>query len=342
MCLLAGPAGAGGLDLSGQHLDPLLAEGTAFTLQVTSIDPSITGRAATGAGSGDSAPRFMTTEITAKTEITPLLHLAAVFDEPFGIKTLYSRAGAYPGRGAGAEIISRAFTLAARYDVTPDIALIGGIRSQSVSFQAMVPLAGFYGIRSETHRETGFVAGAAIDLGRSTIAAVYNSAIEYRIPAAETGGAAPGASMIPVATPQSVNLSVSAEITPATTLTARARWVDWSGFEIAPRNYAITAGMPLLSYGSDTVTYALDLTHAITDHWSVDAALTLENATGGAHDLRPVDGFVALGAGVTWQRDIWALSGAVHTVQYGDTETGLGRFSGSRATHASVKFGLAL
>jgi long-chain fatty acid transport protein len=156
----AGLVQAGGFDRTGQDTSIMLKEGSMVEITSVSVNPKITGAYTSGgASSGEVAPNYSFTNIGFRTKVSDNFAIAIIQDSPFGAEINWT-SGTY--NGTKAEVKSTATTMLTSYDMD-NVTVYGGLKNQSLSASASVPLVDTYTITSTADSSVGYVLGAAFE-----------------------------------------------------------------------------------------------------------------------------------------------------------------------------------
>ena len=347
--LAAGAAQAGGLDRSGQSIEPLFEEGRWVQFSYGYVSPDVSGtqqvplseQSPAGAGSGDALESFSQYGLAFKDDVSDRISYAVIFDQPFGADVSYGLGTTYFGRGSTAELDADALTVLLRYEFDRGVSVHGGLRYQELGATAFVPFVTSvdpeiaarpgapYDADGDRDGGIGYTAGIAYERPAIAlrVALTYHSEVQHEIDTIEDTAFAPGPvpSTTDVETPQSLNLDFQTGIAPGTLLFGNVRWVDWSDFDISPAIFTAAAGgTPLVGYENDYVSYSLGIGRQITDNFA--GALTLGYEPGDAEfvtNLGPTDGSYSIGLGGTYTVGGLELTGGVRYVKLMDTQTTL-------------------
>lgn len=352
--LAAGTAQAGGLDRSGQSVEPLFEEGRWVEFSYNYVSPDVSGTqqvslsptSLAGSRSGDVLESFSQLGLAFKDDVSDRISYAVIFDQPFGADVDYGIGNGYFGQGSTAELDSDALTVLMRYKFDRSISVHGGLRYQTLSASAFVPFvtapegptAGVpYEADGDTDGGIGYVAGIAYERPEIAlrVALTYQSEVEHEIDTSETSAFAAGVvdTVTDVETPQSLNLDFQTGIAPGTLLFGNVRWVDWSDFDISPATFTAASGIALVAYENDYVSYSLGLGRQITDNLS--AAVTLGYEPGDAdfvNNLGPTDGSYSIGIGGSYSVGALELSAGVQYIRLLDTQTTISELNGAEAS----------
>ncbi len=316
---------AGGVDRSGQSILAIFEKGNYAELSFGAISPSVSGALFPGFGgvpSGDMAESYLSLGFAIKTELRNGLDFALILDQPFGADVNYPLATGYPAQGTTAELNSTALTGVLKYTTQSNVSVFGGLRYQMLEAQAFVPFVAGYSADGQSDAGLGYLVGVAYEKPEIAlrVALTYSSKISHKLETAEFGGAFN--TITPIDTPQSLNLEFQSGIAKDTLLFGSIRWVDWTNFEIDPVNYP--APTPLVSYDSDTVSYALGVGRRFNETWSAAVTLGYEAPVGGlAANLGPTDGYKSIGLGATYTEGPMKITGGIRYVDVGKAQTSL-------------------
>lgn len=349
-------ASAGGLDRSGQSIAVLFEEGRYAEFSLGGANPDVTGvesfpLLAPFDASGQVSPSFVNFGAAYKADLNDTLSYAVIYDQPFGATVDYDPASfPYVAAGSMAEYSSQAITGVLQYNFPNNVSLFGGLRLQESEANATIPFVDSYSVVGEADWGVGYVLGAAYEKPEIAlrVALAYNSEIEHSLDTTETSGTfGTTTSSTEFSTPQSVNLEFQSGIAADTLLFGSVRWVEWGQFEIAPADYSIIAGRPLVAYPGDYVTWTLGVGRRLSDMWSVAATLGYEEPIGDfVSNLGPVDGFASIGFGATYTHDNIKVTGGIRFIEIGDAMTqstvpgvALADFTDNTAVALGVKVG---
>ena len=348
MTVAAHAAGAGGLDRSGQSILAIFETGGYAELSFGAVQPSVSGTADPifgGFPSGTMSENYFSVGAAYKTELRNGLDIALIIDQPFGADVNYPAGTGYFAAGSTASLTSTALTGVLKYRMANNISIFGGLRYQTLEARVSVPFVGQYTAAGAPDDALGYLVGVGFEKPEIAlrVALTYASAITHELDTAETLlGFLTFDSLTEIKTPQSVNLEFQTGIAKDTLLFGSVRWVDWTEFVIDPPNYPLSD--PIVSYDSDTVSYALGLGRRFNEAWSAAVTLGYEAPTGGfASNLGPTDGYKSIGIGATYARDNLKITGGVRYVDIGDAQTTLGfgvsasDFTDNHAIGAGVK-----
>lgn len=356
--LMAGHAGAAGIERTAQSTAILFEEGRYVEFAFGRVMPDVSGAKTVAPGvemttGGNVLSAYNAASLAFKTPVTPDLDLALVIDQPIGADVAYP-AGSYVIGGTTATVDSTALTLMGRYRLPSDVSLIGGVRMLRTSGDVNMPVATAMGVipyNMSTSEETdwGYLLGIAWerkDIGLR-VSLTYNSAIDHRFRAHEITALGAFDTEFTTTIPQSVNLEAQTGIAADTLLFGSIRWVDWSAFDIDPTAYrtmnpANPGGEKLVGYEKDYTTYTIGLGRRFNETWSGALSLSYEDkAQRLASNLGPTNGYVALGAGLSYTAGPLEVTGLVRYVDFTSTNTERidATFSGNHAWAAGIRIG---
>ncbi|MDJ1007133.1 MAG: outer membrane protein transport protein [Paracoccaceae bacterium] len=353
--LFASAAHGGGVERSAFSTRVLFQEGTYAEFSFGAVSPDVSGNAVAGLGgfpSGDMAADYVQFGAAFRADLNERLSYAIIFDQPYGADVDYAAGTGYFAAGSTASLNSSAVTAMLKYTTPDNFSVYGGLRAQTLSAEAVVPFVDNYSADGAQDEGFGYIFGAAYERPEIAlrVALTYISKIRHELDTTETTDTfgADRRSTTTVDTPQQLNLEFQSGVAQDTLVFGAVRWVNWSDFDISPDDYAtVTSGGSLVSYDSDTITYALGVGRRLNDAWSVSASASYEAPTGGfASNLGPTDGNTTLNLGAQHTRGNVSISGGVSYAFIGDTETTLdginaaSDFSGNNAIGAGVRVGV--
>jgi len=254
LSLLAAPALAVGLDRSNQNITAIFEEGNHLGLSFGYVMPSISGtdNFVPGVEYDGVAESFAQIGASLKFQINPQLSAALIFDQPYGVDLLYpgDPAGSMFG-GTAAQLDSYALTAIARYEITPNFSIHGGVRGQQLSGDitlsglAYAGLSG-YNVVLEDSMGFGYVVGAAYERPDIALrfAVTYHSAITHEFNSIESVNGAvvnPG-SVTTVEAPDAINIDFQTGIAPDTLLFGQIRHARYSQTLVSPDFFAANTG----------------------------------------------------------------------------------------------------
>lgn len=346
----SGAANAAGVDRSGQSTAILYESGNYFTASYGHVSPQISGVQviqigpySKGSRSGDAAPSYEQYSAGYKHDFGNGIEAAIIYDEPFSALIDYENNSGYFAQGARANFETRSFTGLVKYTFDTNVSVFGGLRHQTLRADSSIPyvtanfgpLAGApYVASGKRDSGLGWVAGVGYEIPEIAmrVSLTYNSEIDHTIKTHESSVLGTSRSKTDVTTPQSLNLEFQTGIAPKTLLFGGIRWVEWSAFEIAPKDYLYLTGLgnpdngsPIVSFDHDTWTYALGVGREFTEDFSAAISMAYETQVHGfAANLGPVDGLFSLSLGGTYKIESWELSAGVTYAWFGDTSTSAG------------------
>jgi len=305
--LWATTALADGVDQSGQPVTLLFRPGTYAELGYTSWDPTLVGHDGSGTRSGNVFGTYAFANAGFKTDLGEHWSAALIFDQPWAVHVDYPGGGfAYAGTNARTDTVELTGLL--RYRLDDNWSLHGGLRAATFGADVALdgPAFGNLGYKWKADHDWGYgyVAGGAYEIPAMAlrVALTYSSEVDYTLSSTETvPGLGRQSSKTDVTMPQSVNLDFQTGLNQKTMLFGAVRWVDWSGWTIAPAMLKQLSGSPLVADDSDTFLYKLGLGRQLTDRFAgaIEIShLSRENSVQGA--LQPFDGYTSLGLGGTY------------------------------------------
>lgn len=341
LAVSASGALAGGIERSSQSIGILFEEGGFVELSFGSVMPDVSGSLGGGAvPSGNMAADYISLGLGVKQDINDKLSFALILDQPYGANVSYPGTfgvDPYPFAGTTAEIKSTAITAVGKYKVGERTSVIAGLRYQTMSGVASIPLVGGYTLDVTGSGGFGYVVGAAYEIPDIAlrVAVTYNSEITHNMTGTEFGALA---SDFDITTPQSFSIDFQSGVAADTLVFGSIRWVEWSQFDISPTNYPLN---PLVSYAEDRTTYTLGVGRKFSEKFSGSVALGYEATAGGvSSNLGPTDGFFSVQLGGKYTMNDMTISGGVRYITIGDATTSIGAdFADNSAIGIGVKVG---
>lgn len=333
LSVFAGQTFAAGLERSPQQIDALFEKGTYAEVSYTHIDPDVQGTDTSKNHISDMAEDFRTVGYAVKTDLTPSLHLALIFDEPFGAKVKFEGDNNFIAKNLPAsdantrvEVKSKNLTTLLGYNLNKNFMIYGGPALQELT--ADVHLRGLtYGLNSGYNNSfddiaLGWVAGMSYAKPELGILAslTYRSEIDHKtnikedVPLADfltANGLADFSDYShnnsgTITTPESVNLNMQTGLNPTTALYAKVRWVPWGDFAYYPpmlkeATAAIKKGkdgngLPLVNYHDDQIAVELGLGKRLSPKLAMSVSGLWDSGAGApAPTLGPVEGYWGVG-----------------------------------------------
>lgn len=241
----ASMAQAGGTERTQQSALILYQKGNLVELGFGHVMPKLSGEMnGDGNPSGDIANDFNSPSVSLKMDVNEDWALALILDKPWGSDIVY---GASSADLAGQEAYANttAATVLAKYQASKNFSAFGGLRVQRSGGYTVLDGTVYSGLPDQPYEVTfedqtglGYVLGVAYEVPERAmrLALTYNSEVHYDYPTTETfDGASFGASDDTASvTPQSINIDFQHALDARTILTASARWVEHSAFQLTP------------------------------------------------------------------------------------------------------------
>jgi long-chain fatty acid transport protein len=340
---------AAGLERSSQQIDALFEKGTYAEIGYTHLAPDVSGTDTDGNHVSDLAEDFQTFNYAVKTDLTPSLRVALIFDEPYGAKVKFEGdnnfiATDFPASDANTRVAvkSKNVTTLLGYNLNKNIMIYGGPALQEVS--AETHLRGkTYGKNSGYNMTfddiaVGWVAGMSYAKPELGILAslTYRSEIEHEstihedVPLADLvfAGNYSHNNKGGLTTPESVNLNMQTGLNPSTALYAKIRWVPWSDFTYYPpvlkaaTQTAVGRGLPLANYHDDQTSVEIGLGKRLNQNLAISVSGSWDSGSGDpAPTLGPVQGYwgAGLAAKYNFNKNVAFSLGGRYT-WFGDAE----------------------
>lgn len=324
---------AGGIDRSGQSVSIIFEEGSYAEFSYSYVDPSISGTVL-GADSGDMANAYSMIAGGFKMDYGSKISVALIMDQPFGASSEYIDPSFYTG--VMADLNAFALTGVVSYDATENFVVFGGIKAQTISAEAAVPIVGGYTVDAESGTGFGYLVGAAYQKPEIAlrVALTYQSEVTSDHDSLEFGAFT---DITTITTPQSINLEFQSGVNQKTLVFGSVRWVNWSDFAISPPNYPLG---DLVSYDNDVITYSIGVGRKLTDTLSGAITVGYEASQGGTSSiLAPTDGNLSIGAGLTYTMGMTEITGGAKYIMIGDAtdEVTAGDFADNTAWAFGIK-----
>lgn len=231
--------------------------------------------------------------------------------------------------------------------------LTGEVHLRGVAYQG----AQGYDAKISTDTAVGWVAGVSYSKPEIALKAAltyrskikHDSVISEVFPALGANGTT--SRDFSVTLPESYNLDFQTGVNPTTLLTAKVRYVPWSGFDIRPPTYGdatlISAGkkLPIVSYDKDQWSAEIGFGKKLSDKLSVAGNIGYDSGAGNpATSLGPIKGYYSVGLGAKYSvTPEWSVSLGGKYLKFGDAQAQLptnaivGRFKDNDGFIAGLK-----
>lgn len=320
MLFSAPMAQSGGLDLSGQPVDLLFAEGSEFRLKIGRPMPSISGNySVPGFGdTGNVSDPFLAGSMGVKMDISERLSFSVELDRPYFGDVDYRQWAAGPFRGT---VDSRQITGLLRYKLNERWSVYGGPRFTKLTGQ-LNALGAVSDL--DASEEVGFVGGIAFEIPEYFMLAslTYSTAQEHELPT--NGLFLPPGATAPVSVdntttgiylPEQIRLDLRSPINEKTIVQGSIRWADWSGTYIYP-GQSLGSGTNTVAEFANTWVYDVAVTRLLSDTYAVTGSISYEpdNSTAPSF-LNVAGGSTTLGAAVTrFDENVTSTLGLTYTM----------------------------
>lgn len=328
-------AQAGGIDRSGQLLNPIFRDGTYGQLSFGYSQPSVDGTdAITGRPISNVAKGFPSPGFGFKTDINDSWSVSILGAEDFGADIEYPglpQASALGGTIATTNGYS--VTVLARYKFDENWSTHGGARFNrqdgkiSLNGLAYGSLAGYL-VELDDDIGVGYVIGGAYERREIglRVALTYNSKISHKFDTQESLSGVPIS--LPTTTdtdmPQSVNLDFQSGIAKDWLVFGSIRWAEFSQFLVEPIMFERLTGVGLVEL-EDTTTFTLGVAHRFTENWAGSASFIYEEPqTRVVSPLSPYTGLQAVQLGAQYTVDNIEVSAIVRYSRPGNALPGTG------------------
>lgn len=323
LSVCAGQTYAAGLERSPQQIDALFESGTYAEVGYTHMSPDVTGTDVSGNKISDMAEDFQSLNYAVKTNLSPNLRLAVIYDEPFGAEVKFEGENNFVATNRPAadaqtrvEVKSKNVTTLLGYNLNKNVMIYGGPALQQL--EAEVHLRGrTYPVNSGYNNRfddiaVGWVAGMSYAKPEKGILAslTYRSEVEHKttinedVPLADIvfEGDYSHSNSGTITTPESLNLNLQTGLNSTTAVYAKVRYVPWSDFAFYPpvlkAASAVATGksQPLVDYDNDQTSVELGLGKRLAPNLAVSVSGLWDSGTGDpAPTLGPVNGYWGAG-----------------------------------------------
>ncbi|SLJ84709.1 outer membrane protein transport protein [Psychrobacter sp. DAB_AL43B] len=389
-------AGAAGLDRSGQPSEDFSSSGTIAYISAYQISPDISGKESNGDNIPDIGEKYEGYGYGVKTDINDRFSVGVFYDQPLGAKILYQGDNSLTNINAVnndrkqtvVDVSTDNFTglLGVNLGANNNFKIYGGPVLQKIEGElainsknpALAAVNG-YTLNIPKNEAYGYMVGAAYvkpEIGLKA-AITYRSEIDHDVNYAESMPYIIGVNtQLPPAlrleptqtkekeltTPKSVNIDFQTGLNATTLLTAKARWVPWSGFNITPplldeNGVALNAlqgkvvdEVRLLEYDKDSYMLEVGLGKRLTPKFAVSGSIGWDSGAGNpVSPLGPTEGYYSVGLGAKYNlTPEWAVSAGAKYLMLGDAEgllassgTKIGQFEDNDAYLVGLKLSYA-
>ena len=343
-------AWAGGLDRSGQSLSPLFEKGRYLGVDGYYSRPSVHGRDAMGASTGNVAPSYAQWGLSYKQDLSPQWSVALMLTRPFGLEVGYDRSASPLLGGTEVKLSTRELQGVARYQFNEQWGVHAGVRLQqshgSVALQGLAygALNG-YRVKFARSTEPGYLLGMSYERPEIAlrVVATYYSEIKHRVKTTENLW--PGATQTASTSPQTFNLDLQTGITPSTLLFGQIRWGNWEQFQLRPHAFAAATRGGSLTDLDNSLTYTLGVAHKLAPQWTGFVALAYDKKSQSMplSPLRPSSGRQGYTLGLLYDNQVVKISPWVSYQKLGGAEVSTTQVPLARFGESSAKaFGMQM
>ena len=324
LSVCAGQTYAAGLERSPLQIDALFESGTYAEVGYTHMSLDVTGTDASGHSISNMAEDFQLFNYAVKTDLSPNLRLAVIYDEPYGVKVKFDGENNFVATNLPAEdaktrvdVKSRNITTLFGYNLNKNVMIYGGPALQQL--QADVHLRGLtYGPNSGYNNHfddiaVGWVAGLSYAKPEMGILAslTYRSEVEHKATIKED---VPLADLLgidyshqnsgTITTPESINLNLQTGLNATTAVYAKVRYVPWGDFAYYPpvleaataKAKQLSKGLPLVNYSDDQTAVELGIGKRLAPNLAISVSGLWDSGAGDpAPTLGPVNGYWGAG-----------------------------------------------
>lgn len=372
---------AAGLERSPQAIDALFESGTYAEIGYTYISPDITGQdkpvgtQTSATAISNIAKDFKALNYAVKTDLTPKLRLAVIYDEPFGAEVEFSGQNNFVAENregmnkyTRVQVKTKNITTLLGYNLNPSLMAYAGPAIQEVKADTYLRGIAYgagngYDNKLADDLAVGWVAGIRYVKPEMGLAAslTYRSEIDHKtttnenVPLADMIGLDyEHVNPITVTTPESYNLNLQVGLNKTTVLFAKTRFVPWSNFEYRPAilNDATQIalggdkGLALVDYSKDQIAAEIGLGKKMNTDLTVSTSLLWDSGAGNPVTvLGPVEGYWGVGLGAKYNltsQVAFSLGGRY--LWFGDAEGKVsdGRVVGSFENNTGYMVGVKL
>lgn len=386
-------AGASGLDRSGQPSEDFSASGTLAYVSAYHISPDISGVDINGGKIDSLAEEYEGYGYGVKTDVNDKVSVGVFYDQPFGAAVSFEGDNLLTKTTNGqfmptsADVSTDNFTgmLGLNLGANNNFKVYGGPVLQKIEGDVKlhgdgVSLLDGYTLNIAKNDAYGYMAGVAYvkpEIGLKA-AITYRSEIDHDVNYAESMPLINRYNMNPnlpaalrleatqtkeaeLTTPKSVNIDFQTGLNATTLLTAKARWVPWSDFVIAPpllntnvvsaTNTAAQAVLinkaNLLQYSDDAYMVEVGLGKRLTPALAVSGSIGWDSGAGNpVSPLGPTEGYYSVGLGAKYNvTPAWSVSAGAKYLMLGDADGQLaasGKTLGTFEDNDAYLFGMKL
>lgn len=123
-----------------------------------------------------------------------------------------------------------------------------------------------------------------------------------------------------VTLPESYNLDFQTGVSPTMLLTAKARYVPWSKFDIKPTLYTSRTNTPIIDYSKDQWSGELGLAKKLNEKFVVSGNIGYDSGAGNpVSTLGPIEGYYSVGLGARYNlTPEWSVALGGKYLKFGD------------------------
>lgn len=203
--------------------------------------------------------------------------------------------------------------------------LTGEVHLRGLAYQG----AASYDAKISPDQTLGWVAGVAYSKPEIALRAslTYRSETKHDTDVAEVMPTAPVRGYAPVQTqdfsvtlPESYNLDFQTGVSPTMLLTAKARYVPWSKFDIKPTLYTQVSTLPIIDYAKDQWSGELGLAKKLNDKFVISGNVGYDSGAGNpVSTLGPIEGYYSVGLGARYNlTPEWSVALGGKYLKFGD------------------------
>lgn len=320
------------------QVQALAAQAQTVTNQI------LTATGTTTLSDAQAAVNTITNRILAATNTTNLTDAQAAATRLGAAVNAANAAESQKGEGTSVEIRTHAVTglMGFKFGEKRNFQIYAGATAQQLTGEVHLRGKAYqsatgYDARISPDQSTGWVAGASYSKPEIALkaAVTYRSQIEHTSSIDEVfpalGAAGKTNQEFGVVLPESINVDFQTGISPTMLLTAKARYVPWSKFEIEPPTYqaatqrATGTALPIVSYDKDQWSGEIGIGKKVSDNLSLAGNVGYDSGAGSpVSSLGPVNGYYSIGGGFKYNiTPNWSASLGAKYLKFGDTKAQL-------------------
>ena len=292
---------ASALDQSGQSILPFLENGNYVEVNVTAVDPDISGKIRNrpelvndqqNLNTGNMGNSFQYYNAALKLQLTDQMSFGLLYDQPFGADIRYPMQSnntfsdnEFTQQGTSVNVDTESISMILGISPFSNFQLYGGAVYQSVKGDVVLRGNSYgeafngYDAKFKQNHAVGWLAGLSYQIPDIALkaAVTYRSKIDHDMQVTETMFGQPlevtTASKTTISTPQSVNIDFQTGVYKDTLLYTNLRWVNWKDFHIRPTQFGAVTEYLTGVISDGAYTGGFDLDSYQKDQWTVNVGL---------------------------------------------------------------------